>query len=62
MVYGSGPFAILPFSKLFLPQIKCFMVTTILTDDLLGSRLKTIFILTILRKVNGENEWEMYFR
>ena len=37
------------------------MATTTLTNDWLGSRLKTLSIM-ILRKVDGENEWdEVYF-
>ena len=50
---GSGP--------VLLPWMKLFMVTTTLTNDWLGSRPKTLYI-TFLWKVNGENEWEIYFR
>ena len=38
-----------------------FMVMTTFTDDWLGSRLKTRYT-TIVRKVKGENEWDIYFR
>ena len=53
----------LPFSKLlFGPEsnVVWSRVTTTLTNDWLGSRLKTLYI-TILRKVNGENVWEVYY-
>ena len=36
------------------------MLTTV-TNDWLGSRLKTLYI-TILRIVNGEKEWQIYGR
>ena len=35
------------------------MVTTTLTNDWLGSRVKTLYI-TILRKVYADYDWEIY--
>ena len=39
-------------------KLKCVMVTTNLTNDQLGTKLNTLYI-KILRKANGENEWEI---
>ena len=60
IMYSLLPLPFLRFPNYFLPQIKRFLVTTTLMNDWLGSRLKILHI-TILWKVDGENNWEIYF-
>ena len=65
LIPKNNAFSLVPFSFLFSKFIfatnQMFHAHDYLDERWLGSRLKS-FYRTILQKVNGENEWEMYFR